>query len=348
MSWDDTENDDANEFEIAKKLSLKMQELFLTTANDRYRIDSFARATGISESDRERFVSVWRTIRNIVFSINDLRPESYSRTHFYNDMLVKKGTDIPECRLDFSKPFVCELKQIVDYHYMINLPNALGINPISSYATGFSDYYMYERRGLEHFRTISADELYCSVLTFNPLFLKETFFGTGEDINLSEAVKIRSFGEWTAYMESLDASRKRANLNEIDFHDVEVVWERFSGLMKKCSEHIPSLGLKKQAGSLSVIYNFGGYELISVYSSDSDVIKIKRGDESLLSSRLRENLIIEFACGDILEHYETKNCLIRRLRLFEGILLQSSAEAFNKTLSALTKNKYVFTEEQNG
>ena len=348
MSWDDMENDDANRFEITKKISLKMQELFLTTANDRYRMDAFAKATNIPDEDKERFVSVWRYIRNIAFSADDLRSGSYTRTRFYNDMLVKTGTQIPECRLDYSKPFVCELKQIVDYNYMINLPNALKINPVSSYETGFSDYSMYEKRSQEHFRTISSDELYCSVLTFDPFFLEETYFSSGKGTDLAEAVKIRSFDEWTSYMEALDASRKRANLNEIDFHDVEVVWERYSRLMEKCSRQMPGLGFRKQTGSLSVIYRFGSYELISVYSSDSDVIRIKRGDSRLLSSKLRENLTIDFACGDILEHYEAENCFIERLRLFEGILLQPADEAFEKTLTALKKNKYCFTEDQNG
>ena len=353
MSWAENESDpnytdEANRFEITQKITLKMQELFLTTANNRYRIKALAEAVGIPEDKMHDFTEIWKYIRNIAFSANDLANNSYTRNRFYEDLLIKKGTPVPQCILDYKKPFTCELKQIVDYHYMINLPSALGINPMSSYDNGFSDYAMSEKRSRVDLRTVSADELRCSVATFYPDFLKETYFSSGAGIGLTEVAAIRGLESWQGYMEALDASRKRANLNEIDFHDVEEVWLRYRRLMKECSEKLPSIGFEKRSGSLSVIYHFGNCELITVYSSDSDIIRIRQCDQRLLSPLLRQNVTIDFACGDILENNISENCFIERLRLFEGVLLQSAAKAYEETLAALREHSYCFTEEQYG
>lgn len=341
MSWEDIDDgDEANRLEIERKISMRMMQLLLTTANDRNRLETFRRAMQISDEQADAFTALWRKIRGITLANDDYIQGSYARNNIYKDFLIKNGTSVPDCILDYKRPFVRELKQIIDFNYMINLPAALHINPVSSYEERLWDYLMSERRSTQKMRMISADELYCSVITFIPSFLTTIPFSEIANINLSETAKIRKLPEWKAYLESLDVSRKRANLNEIDFHDVEVVWKRFRQLMIACSRHLTKLHIREMSGSLSIIYYLGTARLITVYHQDSDIIQIKKANESDLSDNLRENVAIDFVCGDILKYSDVTNCFLEKLRLFEGILLQSGRMTYQKLLDALTSHTH--------
>lgn len=341
MSWEGIDDgDEANQFEIERKISMRMMQLLLTTANDRNRLKTFRRAMQIPDEQADAFTALWRKIREITLANDDYIQGSYARNNIYKDFLIKNGTSVPDCILDYKKPFVCEIKQIIDFNYMINLPAALHINPMSSYEERLWDYLMSERRSTHKMRTISAEELYCSVIMFSPSFLTKLPFPETANIHLSEAAAIRRLPEWKAYLESLDVSRKRANLNEIDFHDVEVVWKRFRQLMIECNKQLDNLHMQEMSGSLSIIYYLGTARLITVYHQDSDIIQIKEANETDLSDNLRENIAIDFVCGDILKYSEVTNCFLEKLRLFEGILLQSGRVAYQKLLEALTSHKH--------
>ncbi len=345
MSWNEIDgNDSANSFEIARTLSMRMMNLFLTTANDKQRLKELQIAMGVPEEQIAEFNALWRRLRDTAIEKDDAKPGSYSRNSVYQDFLIQQGSQVPDCILDFEKPFVCELKQIVDFTYMINLPAALHINPVSSYENGLWDYYMSERRSEQNLRTISADELYCSVIDFMPEFLNEMYAAAEPEVSLADIALIRKTAEWKAYIEARDAGRKRASLNEIDFHDVEVVWLRYRDLLTVCADKLSHCRMREQPGCLSVIYSFGGCRLTTVYHENSNVICIRREQTEKLRDNPRENLVIEFVCGDIINNSNVQNCFIEKLRLFEGILLQSGRAAYQKILEGLTAHEHEFTE----
>lgn len=345
MSWDGIDTDDeANGFEIARTLSMRMMNLLLTTGNDRHRLESFRLAMGVPLERAGEFAALWRRLRDTAVQRDDDRPGSYTRNSVYLDFLVRSGSRVTDCQLDYAKPFVCELKQIIDFTYMINLPTALHITPMSSYENCLWDYYMSEQRGEQNLRVISSDELCCAVINFVPGFLSQTDFAEEPALTLADVARIRRMPQWIAYLEARDASRKRASLNEIDFHDVEVVWLRFRRLMEACAAALPQCRMRKVPGSLSVIYSFGGCRLVTVYREGSAVIRIRRGHEEKLSDNLRENLVIEFVCGDIITDSAAQNCFLEKLRLFEGILLQSGRTAYHQILEGLTTHAHEFAD----
>ena len=347
MSWDDADGGDAaNRFEISQRLSIPMQELLLTTANNPYRLEAFRRAMGIPDDRAPDFLRLWQRVRQAMIDRDDIRSGSYTRNNVYLDFLTRPGTPVQDCILDYGKPFVRELKQIVDFRYALNLPAALQIHPMSSYENKLWDYEMMERRGYQAMRTISAEELYCAVAMFWPAFLKNLHICGGADVTLSTAARIRRLPEWTAYLEALDAARKRANLNEIDFHDVEVIFKRFRTMLAVCARKIPDLFMEEVPGCLSVIYRFGGSCLIAVYRQGEDEVCILTDGRNTLSDRFRENVSIDFYFGDWRQRAGSSNCLLERLRLFEGILQESPRAAYEKVLAALKKHPH--TVEENG
>lgn len=341
MSWEDIDgNDDANSFEISRKLTRQLMDLLLTTANDPYRIELFRNAMGIPDDKKSEFTILWKNIRNTAIASDDAQSGKYSRSSVYRDFLVKDGTEVTECILDYNKPFVRELKQIVDFRYTINLPIALHITPRSSYETQLWDYEMSERRGFKQLRTISVDELYCAVVSFTPDFLQDVPFLVSDNISLTDIVKIRQTAEWLAYIETLDASRRRSNMNVVDFYDIEMIWERYKALLVACHNNIEKLKSDKVHANLSVIYHFGNAAIISVYDKHSDRIRIVTENEKNLSDKSRGNVKIDFVFGDIISYSTPSNCFLEKLCLFEGIILESGREGFNKILEALTEHKH--------
>lgn len=348
MSWEDAEGgDEANHFEISRRLSMQMQELLLTTANDPYRLEAFRHAMRIPEAQAQAFRELWQRVRQEMILQDDARPGSYTRNNVYLDFLTKDGTKVPDCILDYGKPFVRELKQIVDFRYSINLPSALHIRPMSSYADALWDYEMSERRGQMQMRTISADELYCAVALFRPTFLESVCRCRTDRLTLSAAAKIRRLPEWTAYLEALSAGRKRANLNEVDFHDVEVIWMRYRALLAACQKRLPELQMASEPGCISFIYRFGMSRLVAVYRQESETIRILTDDESGRSNKQRENLTVDFVFGDVTQPGRASDCFLEKLRLFEGIIQESVRTAYAKVLLALREHPST-TERMDG
>ena len=341
MSWDDFDGkDEANKFEVSRKLTRQLMDLLLTTANDPYRIELFRNAMGIPEDKKVDFTNLWKNIRNTAIKGDDEKSGAYSRKSVYEDFLVKEGTEVTECIIDYNKPFVRELKQIVDFRYTINLPMALHITPRSSYETQLWDYEISERRGFKQLRIISVDELCCAVVSFAPDFLQDVPLLASDDISLADVVKIRQTDEWMAYIETLDASRRRSSINVVDFYDIEMIWKRYKTLLIACNKNIDKLKTDKVHSTISIIYHFGNASIVTAYDKKSDVIRIMTKNEKSLSDTSRGNVKIDFVFGDVLSCSTASNCFLEELCLFEGILLESGREGFNQVLKTLTEHKH--------
>lgn len=342
FDWNDDSN---NRLEASLKLSSKFRDLLLTTADDSIRLDMLCRAMDIPDDKADDFRCLWKNVRDRVIQNSDEKIRDYSRNMVYRDFIVRSDTNVQECRIDYSKPFVCELKRIVDHCYMMNLPRALNIRPLINNNDSMWNFSLTERHGQERMRLLSAGELYCSVISFRwdflnvPIMLPEK-----HEMDLTIVSRIRKMPEWRSYIQTVDAGRKRANLNEIDFHDMETVWERFRILLYSCSKCFPELGWKEYAGSVSVIYRFGECSLVSVYHGDDENITIRTDSSAKRSVRARENMSIDFVCGDILSTDISRNCFLAEQRLFEGLSLESGREIYERVLAALTEHPHTIVK----
>ncbi len=346
FDWEDADNE---ELERSKKLSTRFRELLLTTADDPFRIEILCDAMDIPADQRDAFRLVWQDIRKQVIQCNENVPinkiSDYKRQRFYEQYIVKDGTPVPECIVDYDKPFSVELKQIVDFVYAINLPLALGVQPMINYDNPLRKYLFLERRGNEQLRVLSVDELYCSVISFMPDFIRQDMFvADAPTLDLDKVNRIRKLPEWHSYMEAVDAGRKRSGLNEIDFSDVAAVWTRYRALTEQCSRLFPEMNWRQTSGSVSFIYHFGEYMLICVYDAAANKLRIRRNTDNILSSRARENMTIDFVCGNIFETNIKENCFLIEQRLFDGLMLEQSGIAYEKILQALMEYDHEFVD----
>lgn len=340
----DWHDDDNNCREAAMKLSSKFRDLLLTTADDGIRLDMLCRALNIPQDKAPEFRALWKQVRDRVIQNSDEKISDYSRNMIYQDFIVRKDTNVPECRIDYSKPFVCELKRIVDFCYMMNLPRALNIRPLIPNNDSLRSFDIMESQ--ERKRIMSAAELYCSVISFRRDFLDKTIMMPQScRMDLTIVSRIRKMPEWRLYIQALDAGRKRANLNEIDFHDMEYVWECFRTLMNSCSKALPELEWKECAGSVSVIYRIGENDLISVYRGGEEAIKICTDESLKNSARARENMAVDFVFADILEENIRSNCFLTEQRLFEGRSLEPNKDVYERILSALKVHPHSIMEK---
>lgn len=351
MNWDD---ENSNKYDVEVGLYTPFKEMLLTTADNQNRLSLFCRAMNITGEDKKSgFRNRWKTIQSRVIDINSAEIKGYARQQFYEDFLVREsdseeerdGSNVTDCLLDYDKEFVCELKQIIDFCYMMNLPNALHIQPMIDFDNKLSEYNLFEKRAFEHYRQISVEEVYCSVLQFNPTFLdaNDMYVADKKCMDLNIVNKIRKFIEWRSYIEASDAGIKRANLNEIDFFDVRNIWGKYKVFIDKCQENFKEFEWRKERGTLSVIYRIGGSELISIYRAGMtpqenviDIIKRMASEDG--SSNAREILTVEYVCGDIARMKE--DCLLTKETLFQGLLNDKNQDAFQRIDAALVKNTW--------
>ena len=335
FDWNSPSN---NTYEITRTVAGKMRELFLTTADDKYRLDILRDATDIPKEKAEEFRNIWQKIRKSAVSFYSEQFKDYTRNWLYKDYIVKANSKVDNCLIDTQKPFSRELKQIVDFVYTINLPTALHIRPMMTHSDQMWNFAFSERRTGENFRTLMTDEIVCSILNFSPVFLRHSvYMPQNPDITLSQVADIRENDlYWKQYLEAVTAGRKRANLNEIDFNDMAVVWERHRKWMNELKNTLPDMNWTEKEGSLSMIYHFGDEVLIVVYKGDKEIL-IKHIPSTTSANTARENTAIDYVCGNILEYDISNNCFYTEIRLFEGLIEETGAETCRKVMESLKK-----------
>ena len=194
----------------------------------------------------------------------------------------------------------------------------------------------------EYPREVSTDELTCAIGNFEAEFL--TPYSTiTEDSNmtLADVYKLREMPEWYSYMRSVSAGRKRARINEIDFVDIAKVWKRYRIWMRQAVKELPHLNRKDVSGSVSIIYNFDNYQLVTVYHAGGQGMLIKetrpprQSDTTNNTNTQRKSIAtIDFVCGDVLNTSDS-NCLLTELRFFAGITREPSVEVYKRVLERL-------------
>ncbi|MDO5150285.1 MAG: toll/interleukin-1 receptor domain-containing protein, partial [Oscillospiraceae bacterium] len=220
IDWD---NNTENQKQISRNIGYKFQEVCLTTYDNDYRLESLCDIMKIKDSQREQFREKWGEIQKDVIERkpdnNNKRP-IYTREVFYQKFVVD-NKNVPECKISKKKSFAREVKQIVDFYYSINLPNALNIRPLLPDDSPFKNYFISEARTSRLLRETSFEELNYAISVFSDDFLEEIDYIADESgVDLSFVTAVRSLPEWKTYMRTVDGSKKQASINEINFNEI--------------------------------------------------------------------------------------------------------------------------------
>ncbi len=346
LDWNSSEN---NKSETDIRLAAQFRNMLMCVADDANRLKMLCDVLNIPNEKRNSFRSVWKDIRmSIIFknfenTVNNL--ENYNREDIYKTYITLDGTKVNEGILDRNKPFVTELKQVVDLCYSFNLPYAIGVRPVSNYDDELWNVMSAEINPDSNVRLLSVGELYCAVMTFVPDFIEtDVCYPTNTMLDMSDLNEIRKMPQWHEYMQMVDSGRKRASLNEIDYSDIRKIWTSFHRLLAKCRDLYKHYHWILKKGSLTVIYHFGEYKLTAIYNGRSDVVKIIPHKNNITFSKARSSLRIEFVCVDVTETDINKTPFFAVQCLFDGKISETSKDAYNKIFSALKENKYIILE----
>lgn len=342
----DWENEQSNKYETDKLIGYAFQNFCLTTAFDGHRLEALAEAFQIEETGL--FAGCWNDIQKDVICWKKENQDSsklYNRERFYTKFIADttEGRKVSDGILDLSKnPFVRELKQIIDFQYSMNLPEALGIQPLIPMDSNLKSFALSEKMLKGNVREINADELLFAVSEFKPDFLwKEISVVKSPDLMLSDITMMRDLPEWIDYMNAVSEGKKRARLSEIDLYDISTVWVRYQRFISEVKEKLPGLNWQKQSGSLSVIYRFEELEIITVYRYQESEIEIcQRGNREYLNALNRKMaLTVDYVCGDILQD-DWASCMLTEIRLFEGVTHVAGDIVYQALLKKLEKMKF--------
>ena len=335
MDWQD---DAHNAAMASRSLAARFRTLLLTTSEDQNLLDTFCDAMKIPCEQQFQFRQLWAQVRDAVIAGSKDKITNFNREQVYRQFLLRNdGSPVTDCKLDYSRPFVKELKHIVDFVYMLNLPQALMVQPMVGYEEPLWDYVLSERLHQRHYRTLNWDEVYCAILAFSMDFLKNKLPHARhpERLTLSGLNRLRALPSWRSYMEAVEAGRKRARLNEIDFQDIHSVWLRCQKWLCDCAETETSLDWAMPEGSLSLIYHLGNDKVIAVYSLNPEKQKLYADEEAWFSNQSQGVITIDYICGDMLTAQNEGNCFLSPVRLFEGLIAEPARQVRRKLMATL-------------
>ena len=345
LDWDD-EN---NKAETDTRLSAQFRNMLMCVADDKNRLKMICDVLNIPVGKRDAFRDVWKEIRLNIIDINDNNSideiVNYNRNELYKKFLILDQTKVNYGILNYEKPFVTELKRVVDLCYCFNLPHAIGVRPVTDYDDELWNVLSAEMSQDPNVRLLSVDELYCSVMSFVPDFINtEVCYPNDTILDLSEVSGIRRMDLWKEYMQLVDMGRKRSGLNEIDFSDVRKIWQSFHKLLRTWRESFQYHAWVSRKGSLTIFFRFGKYKLTVIYNGGCKRIKIIPHEGEFSFERARGSLRIEFVCVDITETNIKNTPYFAVQRLFDGKINEPSHQAYETILSAMKESEYEILE----
>ena len=369
LDWDSKKS---NVYETARLLTYRFQNFCLVTAQDEYRMNALMAALGIPNENGEAFRKLWGDIQEAVIKWNAETGENYSREAFYKQFIVLDESPVPECRLDTAKPFAWELKQIIDFVYTTNLPDALNMTPVIPPDSPMTAFHYSERSQIQGQREISPEELAFAAEEFTrsvraamkapPPEEQEDKskeprhyctapmpFPARTNFTLGQLCQIRASKKWIRYVRKLTDGKTRARLNELDFHNIPGVWESYWQFLRWMEEQkdkiFPGLEWRTVPAALSVLYHFEETTLAAVYDRKADGtprLRMCFPDMDKLteceSLRRKTALWIDYVCSDVIAEPENpwmNNLLLTEVRLFEGMTRVNGIDVFKKLRCAL-------------
>lgn len=245
---------------------------------------------------------------------------SYNRERFYDAFLIKKGT-LNGKRIQVNdgilqndgryKDFVPMLKQVMDHIYVVNLPEALGIQPYFPPDSGLDPFLLDQRRA--DMRVLTVNQLICAVDEFDDSLKNESdsildhsmpWTDQGDQITLTRAAELRHTDTWRQYLVSLTDGKHRNRLSEVDFYNIHKIWKHYLDVMETARQRFPELGWRECEGAVSIIYRFEALTITTVYTKGKR--KMQRPSEAKVkaskSLKRRIRLTIDYVCTDVLEY----------------------------------------------
>ena len=342
MDWTD---ETTNILKTDQLLFHRFENFCLSMAENKHLQEDMAEAFGFDEKQKRDFAHVWNEVQIRAVARDRKEKPSYTRDVFYDQFLIKKDTAVSDGVLDIHKAFAQELKEIVDLQYGLNLPEALGANPVFPAYGNLKDFYRSGQM-LEHgARELTAEELSCAIGEFWPDFIsaKEAWdYPAMNSISLSEVVLLRQLTEWKRYIRTVTNGQKRAHLQEVDFYDIAYVWNRFHEWMnaaKKQTDICERVSWQALPGALSIIYRLGRHEIITVYHANSNEISIRTSIDTGQGVPASEDhtvlITIDYVCADILEYDIKNNVILTEHRLFKGMSAEKLSMLYEGILDRL-------------
>lgn len=193
-------------------------------------------------------------------------------------------------------------------------------------------------------REVTGEELVYAAGAFAMEFPKEMMeLPVNPELSLSQVFEMRGIREWGEYVRAIEAASKRAGSWDIDFFDVKIVWEKYWKWMKKVREKFPELEWKKQESAISIIYSFGNKKLTVVYRVGEKTCSFQENKVEI--GKGKAELLIDYVCADVLKK-DTENCLLAKIRFFEGRTHETGEKAYRMLLERIKKNGYEREEDE--
>ena len=337
-------NDESNKFECDKLLTHEFENFCITTSFDNHRIEFLANLLNINDSSKDGFLDVWHSIRETILLKKKKEPESnYSRVSFYKDFIID-GDSLKDWHFDCNKHYAKELKQIIDFIYCSNLASSLGISPLLPGESPFEGYFLFEQSVNSRAPRLYIDDLEFLIDDFLPerLISSDISFEVSDNISLSDIYALRQYPAWKNYVLSIEEAKHRFAVGLTDLYASLDIWKEFHNLLIEASYDIDSISNIKKENALSIIYNFEGSLVITVYKKKSKYVYYN-GDKTIKPRKM--GVSISYMYGDASCYYQSSppansNILQVPICLFSGVTAESGTEIYEALRKKLTENNF--------
>ena len=233
MDWQDNAT---NELRISQLISGRFGNFCLTMRENRQLLEDLETSFCFDEAHREVFEALWKDAQEQIRERGRENDKPYTRELFYQYFIIKDGTEARECLVDPGKPLAPALKEIVDFQYGLNLPEALGVRALYPPYGHLKEFYRSSERLQNKEKEISSDVLIYAVNQFETDFLaRQVPMPDGAALTLPDICRLREQSGWQRYMRAVTNGRRRAKRQEVDFSDVAVVWCCYSDWLEEAS-----------------------------------------------------------------------------------------------------------------
>lgn len=338
MDWDDSE---INRKETGYYLQYKFHQFCAMLAENKYLQENIENRLGLENMEAKYLRKVFRKVQK--YAINEQRntENGISREKIYKKFVVKRSTKVVDGVIDSKKAFAKEIKQLVDLQYNKNLADALGITLLVPEDSFLKDDVLKEPMVVEMKKEITSDELIFAMENFLmydteddiiPEYIKIPF---NVQLSLKDIETMRNTLGWEEYINAVEASHKRVESGIFTYEDIFTIWKKYNEWLENI-RNVQGLQIKwiSKRSAISVIYKIGSICVTTVYEKGEPYFKYKV--EARGTTKGKAKIIVDFVCKDILENKDT-NCMISKIRFFEGVSRGSGDDFVREVMELLQK-----------
>jgi hypothetical protein len=206
-------NDDLNRQKLRQLLSRRFHTRVQALGSGEG--ENFARAFGLDSTKVEPLLAQLREMDGVCSNYLRETSQHVTRDRIYRDFVVVEGSDPEEGRFDPNKPFVAELKQMVDLIYATNLADALGRYPLTPVDSAGRPV-LQELTAVAQTHSTDSSELWQLVKSLEfDLIQRDLFLSSYGLLKLDDVIALRSDVDravWRPYIEASARCWRRPNL----------------------------------------------------------------------------------------------------------------------------------------